>query len=128
MSGRLEAWIDEDDMERQDVAAIVKDRAITFKQLRILSLSDNDGFREQSPKHEYRLLREATGRLDRKNRTFAQQKSDDGTAVDVYFIITVYQIDVNVNDIFEYEGVQYKVTGKNRIGQSFTECEVEVTE
>lgn len=125
MSNRIAAYIDKDVMEREDVAMLMSDDSRDIKLYRYTELSDNDGFRKQSPERKLRYVRHIKGRLDRRDRIYNAQKAEDGSVTDALYIITVYYKDVRVDDVVIVDNVKFTVKSINKVGQSFTEAEVE---
>ena len=119
---RLEAWDNVDEMERTDIALMIKDREAIIKQYRDPDLTTMDGFEENSLRKPT-FLRNLKGRMDRKDRVFQPQRGEVSRSVDHLFIATVYGRDVQIDDLLEVDGQRYRVTAANIIGQSFTEAE-----
>ena len=124
---RLNAYINKDVMEREDVAMMMADDSTDIKLLRYTDLSDNDGFREQSPKRKLRFLRTIKGRIDRRDRIYQRADSEAGSVVDALYIATVYYKDLRKDDVLQVGAQQYRVEAVNKVGQSFTEAEVVVS-
>ena len=124
---RLNAYINKDVMEREDVATMMADDSTDIKLLRYTDLSDNDGFREQSPKRKLRFLCTIKGRIDRRDRIYQRADSEAGSVVDALYIATVYYKDLRKDDVLQVGAQQYRVEAVNKVGQSFTEAEVVVS-
>ena len=124
---RLNAYINKDVMEREDVAMMMSDDSTDIKLLRYSDLSINDGFRAQSPKRKLRFQRTIKGRIDRRDRIYQRQSSEAGSPVDALYIATVYYKDLRKDDVLQVGAQQYVVEAVNKVGQSFTEAEVIVS-
>lgn len=123
---RLRSWIDTDDMEREDVAMLMTDEMVDIKLLRQNKLDDNDGFRKQGTGQYLELKRIIKGRIDRRNAIYRPKEGDAGIITDQLFIATVYYKNLLANDVLELDNRQYRVKFINKVGQGFTEAELEV--
>lgn len=124
---RLNAYINKDVMEREDVAMMMSDDSTDIKLLRWTELDENDGFRESTIKRKLRFLRTIKGRIDRRDRIYQRQDSEAGSAVDALYIATVYYKDLRKGDVLQVGSQQYTIEAVNKVGQSFTEAEVIVS-
>jgi len=125
---RIASWIDKDDMERKDVAALMQDDMVDIKLLRFNKFDSDDGFRKQQARRELELVKVIKGRVDRRTQIYRAQDSQNSKSVDHLFIATVYYRDVRVGDRMELPGVLYTVKFINQVAQSFSEVELEVSE
>lgn len=124
---RLAAHLDLDDMEREDVAKIIDDAAVDLNQYRYTDNIDENIFRDDDNSRAPVFLRKVRGRIDRRNKIFMSQNGEVSKSVDHLFIITAYTKDVKTNDIFKFDGIEYVIKFVNKVGQSFSESECEVT-
>jgi hypothetical protein len=124
---RLAAHIDKDDMERRDLAALIADDAVEIKQYRYSGVDNENIFEQSDPKRSLKLLRTVKGRIDRRNQIYLTRSGEMTKTVDHVFIITIYGRDVKEEDVFEHDNVMYTARFANKVGQSFTEIEAEVT-
>lgn len=123
---RDRAWINTDQMEREDVAQLMMDEMVDIKLLRWAELGDDDGFRKQNTERRLNLVRVIKGRIDRRTQIFRGQDGEVSKSVDHLFIATVYFKDLRTNDVLEVNHQQYKVKFVNKVGQGFSEAEIEV--
>ena len=123
---RTAAWINKDIMEREDVSSIIDDDAQDLKLYRFTELSSNDGFREQSPKQDYRYIRTVRGRIDRRDKVYQSQTGDVSKSVDTLYIATLHTKNIKIDDELFDGQLRYRVTVINKVGAGFTEAEVEI--
>ena len=123
---RIAAYINKDTMEREDVAFLMADDSEDIKIYRYTQLSDNDGFRKQTPERTLRYIKVVKGRVDKRDRSSNPQYPTDGQVTAVLYIATLYYKDLQVDDVLVTNTLSYVVTAINKIGMSFTEAEVEV--
>lgn len=126
MSNRIAAYINKDTMEREDVAMLMSDDSQDIKLFRFTDLGGNDGFRKQSPERKLRYIRTIPGRIDKQTRIYAPVEGTDGKVTQSINVATVYYKDLRVDDVLMVPGQSYTVKFINKVGQSFTEAEVEV--
>ncbi len=123
---RLGAWIQKDDMERQDIGMIIDDDAVDIEQWRMQEQGESDGFRETNVKRRMVRIDRIRGRIDRRDAIYRTNKTDSGKVTDQLFIATVYKRDVRVDDVLRLDRNEYRVKFINKTTQSFTECELEI--
>jgi len=123
---RLAGYINKDVMEREDVAMMMSDDSQEIKLFRYTDLDDEDGFRQTSPERKPRYVRSIKGRIDRRDRIYQPQNGEVSKTTDAIYMATVYWKDLRVDDILMVPGQEFRVKFINKIGQSFTEAELEV--
>lgn len=124
---RLAAYIDKDDMERKDVAALIADDAVDIKQYRYTGDDDGNIFRKGDPARSLKYLRTVKGRIDRRQNVKVNQNGEVTKSIDHVFVLTVYGRDVKVGDVFEHDDIQYIAKLTFKVGSSFSEVEAEVS-
>ena len=123
---RLAAYINKDVMEREDVDMLMSDDSQNINIYRYPDAADGDGFRQTTPKRALALFKVVRGRIDRRDRIYQAQAGEVSKSVDALYIATIYFKDLRTDDILEMNNQKYTVKFVNKIGQSFTEAEVEV--
>lgn len=123
---RLASWVDKDLMEREDVHSIIRDDMVDIEQWRLTELSEQDGFREQTPKRKMVLIDRIKGRIDRRDAIYRTQNGESAKVSDQLFIATVYKRDIRPEDVLKLNGIEYKVRFINKTTQSFTEVELDI--
>lgn len=123
---RLNSFLDTDIMEREDVSMILEDYSQDLRILRVPALSDDDGFRAQTPSREPVLLKIVKGRIDRRDRVYESKTGEVSKSVTTLYIATMYYKGLMIGDLIDDGTLQYQVKFVNKIGQSFTEAEIEI--
>ncbi len=123
---RLNAYINTDRMEREDVDVIMQDGCRDIYIYRYTDLSDDDGFRKQVPTRDLRLIKVVRGRIDRRDAIYKPTKTDSSTIVTTMYLATIYTKSLKTDDVLEYNGQRFTVRVVSKIGQGYTEAEVEI--
>ncbi len=125
---RLVPWTNPDAVEQQDVATLISDAIIDFELYRYTDgISNANPFRKTQPERTLQRLRTVRGRLDRRDRIYQGQKGEVSSSVDHLFIATVYYRNFKIGDVLKYQNISYQVKFVNKVGQSFSEVELEIT-
>lgn len=123
---RLDGYLNKDTMEREDASALIEDDSQDIKIFRYSNLDESDGFRKQNPVRDLRLWKIIKGRIDRSASAIQPRDGDVVRSVVYTYVATLYYKGLQIDDVLEMNSRRYTVTSVSKVGNSFTEAEVEV--
>lgn len=125
---KLKGWSNNEVIEEQDIGTLIDDELINFDLYRLVGgISDDNPFRKTQSARNYERIRTIRGRLDRRDAIYKTQSGDVSKSVDHLFIATVYYKGLKIGDVLKYNDQDYVVKFINKVGQSYSEAEVEIT-